>query len=351
MKKRNVRFILSVTVILFLFAYSLLSIHLATSSVTNEDSSTINHYTKHAGAAATATAGDAISQGGKTKIVAFCNHNYRSVGLKWFDRMTKLGYTTHLLVATDPAMESFLASKSNYRYEVAFPEPMPATYATKPKRKQDRAVLELLFAVRWKYLLNQLEQGTNVLLTDADNIFSRYIDLQAEMEEKYPTVDVWHAYATKYPNKVFLKQGFTVCGGMSLWRASKAGIEFARLIQYACGIMCDDQRVLNNLLLDINMTWGWTDATLASRISNNSVSVDQRFVGLPTLGLLGSSSVTGHKARVWDRDFAFRGPLEPDQCPKSNWVSMPIVEAKSRFQNWEAKLESFDKWDEICGVQ
>lgn len=346
MKQSNIRAILSIAVSLLLLTYYRIWIVLSSSSVANEGSTSIQPHNKYPST-------DALSMVGKTKIVAFCNFNYRSVGVKWFDRMTKLGYTAHVLIVTDASMESFLASKTNYRYEVAFPEPMPENYASKPKRKQDRAMLELLFAARWKYVLGQLKRGTHILLTDADNIFSRYISLQAEIEEKDPTVDVWHAYATRYPNKVFLKQGFTVCGGMSWWRASKAAVNFAQLIHNTCGIMCDDQRILNNLQLEVNMTWDWTPATLGSRISNHTPALEgeERFVGLPTLGITGKSNVTGHKARVWDRDYAFRGPLQPAQCPKNNWVSMPIVEARSRFQNWVAKLESFDKWDKACGIR
>lgn len=342
MNQRNVRLILSAVVSLLLLTYSRLSLLVVSSSLTNERGHS-NHAVRK----------DDIAMARKTKIVAFCNHNYRSVGIKWYDRMTRLGYRAHVLIATDPLIESFLASKKNYRYEVAFPEPTPEKYASQPKRKRDRAKLELLFAVRWKYLVSQLEQGSHVLLTDADNIFSRYLSLQTEIELKDPSVDVWHAYATKYPNKAFVKQGFTVCGGMSWWRASKPSIHFAKLVHNACGIMCDDQRVLNNLQLDVNMAWDWTPSILASRVSNRTLTSadEERFVGLPTLGLTGMSNVTGHKARVWDRDFAFRGPLQPDQCPKNNWVSMPIVEARSRYQNWVTKLESFDIWDDACGIR
>jgi len=183
-------------------------------------------------------------------------------------------------------------------------------------------------------------------LTDVDNIFSKSMSLKEKVEDYDPSVDVWFAYASKYPNKAFVRQGFTVCGGMSWWRASKPAIHFARMIHQSCGIMCDDQRLLNNLLLQVNMTWDWTPDVQNSRIIDGS---DERFAGLPTLGMTGESAVAGHKARIWDRNIAFRGHLQPKECPKNNWVSMPIVDAKSRHQNWIAKLDSFDTWDQHCG--
>jgi hypothetical protein len=114
---------------------------------------------------------------------------------------------------------------------------------------------------------------------------------------------------------------------------------------------------LNNLLVGdkLNMTWHWTPEIEASRISGTSTTnsitteADKRFVGLPTVGIAGVSNVTGHRARVWERDFAFRGPLHPETCPSNNWVSMPILEARSRGTAWRTKLESFQEWDQHCG--
>jgi hypothetical protein len=288
---------------------------------------------------------------GKTEIVAFCNFNFRSVALAWYRRMTELGYTTHVVVATDAPMVEFLRSKTNFRYEVLVHEPMPLDLQNQPQNKIGHSVLKLLMAVRWKFLLQKLESGVHVLLTDVDNIFNRYIDMEHEIELQDPTIDLYHAYATKYPPKIFQQQGFVVCSGMSWWRASPAAIRFARIMHEACGIMCDDQRVLNTLLVNhdkLGMTWHWTPEAIASRITDIN---DTRVSGLPTIGITGTSNVTGHKAGIWDRAFAYRGLIEETQCPKENWVSMPNIEAKSRSSAWMAKIESFDDWDRICGSE
>ena len=292
---------------------------------------------------------------GLTIIVAFCNYHFRSVGLTWYRRMSALGYDNHLLVATDQPMVDFLASsqfQENLRYDKWIHEPMPKEFKTRPKSKQDQAYLQLLMAVRWKYLVSHLENGVHVVLTDADNIFTRYLDVEEEFSKKDQFVDVYLAYATKFPRKAFGVQGFCVCSGMSWWRASPGAIRFARVMRDTCGNMCDDQRELNNLLSispKLNMTWQWTTEARQSLVTNETTN-DPRFLGLPTRGISGYSTVTGHRVQIWDRDFAFRGPLLPDACPVGNWVAMPIAEALNRQTAWKAKVESFQQWDSHCAT-
>lgn len=294
------------------------------------------------------------SKKGTTLIVAFCNFHFREVGVAFYKRMTQLGYENHLLVATDNAMTDFLEkSPLRMRYQVWIHEPLPSEVLSRPKPKQDHAYLELLMAVRWKYLLQKLENGMHVVLTDVDNIFTRFVDVDQEIASHETDVDVWHAYATKFPRKAFSKQGFCVCSGISWWRASPGGKKMARVMRDTCGDMCDDQRELNNLLSSspaLNMTWQWTEEVRQSRLTNKTTN-DPRFLGLPTAELSGHSDVTGHKAKIWNRDFAFRGPLLPDVCPSTNWVSMPILDAKSRQSAWKTKIESFQEWDKHCGSQ
>ena len=65
-------------------------------------------------------------------------------------------------------------------------------------------------------------------------------------------------------------------------------------------------------------------------------------------GFTGYSIATGVKIQVWDRDFAYRGKVNPSHCPKSNWVSMPFVLGKSPNDIRLAKLSSYDIWDSHC---
>jgi len=286
---------------------------------------------------------------GKTKIVAFCNYNYRSVAVVWYARMTRLGYSSHVLVATDQEMADFLNKQTpSLRYEVMIHSAMAPEFQEKNKDVRDRHVLQLLMAVRWKYLLVQLEQGTHILLTDVDNIFTRYHSME---QFENTSVDIWHAYATKFPLSMFKKQGFVVCSGMSWWRSSPAAIRFSRLMQKTCGNYCDDQQRLNGILAgpETGMVWDWTSEVLASRLTNGTES-DPRYVGLLQKEVYGTSNATGHRAGIWDRDFAYRGRVDPEPCPENNWVSMPILAVAQRSQSWRVKRDSFEVWDKNCGV-
>ena len=316
---------------------------------------------------------------GDTKIVGFCNYQYRSIGIAWYHRMTQLGYTTHQLVATDQEMVDYLQAMNNNNYNYNNNQQQPSPFTTirqndEPPRTirfetmlranipqswgltttkaivESKAVLDLLMAVRWKFLYQQLQNGIHILLTDVDNIFTRYVPM-SEFEQQ-TTVDVWHAYATKFPTKEFREQGFVVCSGMSWWRASPEAIAFAKLMTDACGDRCDDQRVLNRLLVhSLNMTWDndITPDRMASRTTNRTES-DPRMVGLFTKEIFGRSLRTHHTTGIWNRSFAYRGSIDPrPYCPQDNWVSMPILNAKARKTQWKIKLDSFDDWDRNCG--
>ena len=50
------------------------------------------------------------------KIVAFASHNYLAITERWYDRLTELGYTEHVVAAMDEALFDALAAKG-YRVE------------------------------------------------------------------------------------------------------------------------------------------------------------------------------------------------------------------------------------------
>ena len=324
---------------------------------------------------------------GQTQIIAFANFNFRSVALIWYERMTKLGYRTHTIIATDERMVDFLRTNTSFRYEISIHQELPSLpqdpeqsetrkNKVQQNQKEKHDILKLLMAVRWKVLQEKLDQGIHVLLTDVDNIFNRYIDMDTEFANSDPTIDVYMAYATKYPLRIYKKRGFVVCSGMSWWRsittskssswsisATQSKTTISQIIHTQCGIMCDDQVVLNTLLTGpkLGMDWIWTKDAIDSRITNNtytSTTPDEkedmnRILGIPTIGITGISNTTNQKIKIWDRTFAYRGPIIASQCPHPpgvNWVSMPtIITTKSRATAWESKIQSFQDWDTICG--
>jgi hypothetical protein len=212
----------------------------------------------------------------------------------------------------------------------------------------------MLFAHRWVYLMEQLQKGYHVLITDVDNIFSSYHDMaQLELSE----IDVFHALETKHPTDVYNAQGFVFCGGMGWFRSSPPTITFIQEMLLRCRIECDDQVLLNRIIAYIlKVQWNRTEEHLNVTQHDQDTSETvlhfgqhfQRIVGLVQKGFTGYSKSTGLKIKVWDRDFAYRGKNDPSECPQNNWVSMPFVVFVSRWQAPSSKMDSYDLWDQHC---
>jgi hypothetical protein len=50
----------------------------------------------------------------RTKIVAFINEKFVPVAMRWFDRLAALGYTEHIIIATD--------NGTSWAFETHFPQ-------------------------------------------------------------------------------------------------------------------------------------------------------------------------------------------------------------------------------------
>jgi hypothetical protein len=298
----------------------------------------------------------------KTKIVGFISSHYIRVALRWHDRLETLGYTNHYIICTDN--KSFDILQTNfpaYRIEASYLPEFPASYASMKYGFKERHRVEMLFAHRWVYLLEQLKLGYHILLTDIDNIFSSYYSMnELELSE----FDVYHALETKHPQEVYKYQGFVVCGGMGWFRSSPRSIRYVEEMVKRCGWECDDQVQLNNLIAyGLHMKWNRSSSvkehstaiTVNSSVihGDDNERLEERLEGLITVGFTGYSISTGVKIKLWDRAFAYRGKATPKQCPSSsqNWVSMPFVTSVVRWQTPLAKLKAYDLWDNHCPNQ
>jgi hypothetical protein len=104
-----------------------------------------------------------------------------------------------------------------------------------------------------------------------------------------------------------------------------------------CSCMCDDQVVLNQLMLmDDTYKCTWDRKYLKPS------STDEQ---LRNGGLTGYCNHTKHKVRILDPHTAWnhRGiPSSRDKCPKNNWIAMPA--------GTKDKKKVYDEWDEACGT-
>jgi len=281
-----------------------------------------------------------------TIIVAISDFYYRHVTAVWDRRLTLLNYTNHIVLASDQEAAAYF-KEQGIRYDLLDTVEDSSCVAPTANQKHRR----WLFGTRWLYVLQHLQNGTNVLLTDVDNIFMYHMSMTDLEKSDY---DVYHAYSTYgYPKRFFNINGFTVCGGMSWFRACNSTIALVEMMiskctkggTTKCGLSCDDQVVLNLLYADsayLNMTWepkNYRDTIYQVNQSNWK-------------GISGVSGVTGHRIKVWDVDTSFRGTLRPQTCPHKNWVAMPAADETPKEASSNPiceRLNMFTYWDELCG--
>lgn len=309
------------------------------------------------------TNGHKHEQETKVKIVAFSDLTYAPVAKWWYQRMTNLSYTTHTLVLIDnPAVQHFTnINNSNnnnstnlninindnfYRFETQIVDD--------GKRRKNK--VRSLWYNRILYCLNQLKAGQSLLLTDVDNIFATYEPLAPFYDSGY---DAIFALETKFPTYIFDTMGFVLCGGMTFLKSTNATVAVMEKLLDMCDTpehpqRCDDQ-VEWNQMLAADMVWNSTWSREESRLTDGGM-VQFGFDGV-------NKAIPGFRAKVWDRDFAWRGAFSTDiKCPSlENWVAMPhslpdwIKKDLKEFHSRIAGDVSVEKmarvqiWDAFCG--
>ncbi len=289
------------------------------------------------------------------KIVAFTDISFVEIAKWWYQRMTKLSYTTHTLVVIDTeSKEHFTninkeANQTVYRFEE---ELLDESLEKRSER------VENLWYHRILYVYNQLKAGNSILLTDTDNIFTRYEPLTSFYDSGY---DAIFAFEERFPDKIFKRMGFVVCGGMTFFKATEATLKLVEKWLALClgrgnrfSKRCNDQEKLNKLLMN-EMKWNSSWAKEESRLENGLIQ--SGFDGVGT-------TIPKFRARVWDRNFVWRGSTVASrgnetviQCPPSqtNWVAMPqtmpfwVWKLTGRAKHGAAKKMKVDLWEILCG--
>ena len=91
------------------------------------------------------------------KIVAFASHNYLGITRKWYDRLTELGYTQHVVAAMDERLFDALAALG-YRVEDHVVSPTEHAEPGEPVRGWGRHLWKL-WRYRLSYVLRQTQLG------------------------------------------------------------------------------------------------------------------------------------------------------------------------------------------------
>mmetsp|Transcript_9978 Transcript_9978/g.18244 ORF Transcript_9978/g.18244 Transcript_9978/m.18244 type:complete len:390 (+) Transcript_9978:92-1261(+) len=284
------------------------------------------------------------------KILGFSDRNYLPIARVWYNRMTMLGYTEHHIVAHDEITYNALHSE-NLRV-------IPCFITNPDYGRPVKGLWQQIMAARLHLTMKILRNGTHVLITDVDNIFSRHVPLVGFLEEGY---DVYHAYEMRYPTSIYNQFGFVVCSGHQFLRSSPATFEFMKLVLRRCsGSKCDDQVTYNKVFFyDLDIQWdldGGEDSPNNVRGALRVNTTHPENTKLLVESFTGRSRVTNHTVKIWDRDFAWRlaGAI-PEWCPsENNWLGMPTKLNDSltgHGNKIHKKIAAFQVWDTHCRGQ
>jgi lipopolysaccharide biosynthesis glycosyltransferase len=174
--------------------------------------------------------------------------------------------------------------------------------------------LNKLWSCRLRTLLDFVEHGESVFLSDVDTIWGRYEDLG-----QFTAYDIYHGQGTTWPPEVYERQKWVANAGMGWWRATSYTVKVLKELVDRCGASCDDQRVLNEFYLDKRTSWTSSSSPRDAHVFQHS----------------------NHVA-IWNKTFISRGI--DIHC--NAWIDAPL-NAKTRT----AKLASFQQSEEQCGVR
>lgn len=298
---------------------------------------------------------------GQTKIIAACDYAFKDIALEWYENLTKLGYTTHMVLAVDEKAADFFR-QHGLRHDILLP---PLGDDDKDGASSNFCYQEhnkiwyrrVIFGMRWQYVLGQLGKGYHVLMTDIDNNFLRYHSL-SNMEES--DFDVFHTYAMPFPANVYEKLGYTVCGCLTWLRSSPESLSFVKALLNRCQqpgsnsmkcFACDDQVEVNKLYVKYRYS------------SSISLDVPDDFSqqGFWKSSISGRVNITNHTFHLWDSDFAYRGPIRgiEGRCPgqsnsthrarSPNWMAAPTKSTRKNLDAVQDRKVRLAEWSETCG--
>lgn len=199
-----------------------------------------------------------------------------------------------------------------------------------------------MFGSRWFYILKELNLGYHVLITDVDNLFQKYKAMQDFEESIYDIVHTFCGEINAFPQYVYNRLGFTVCGGMSWLRSTTSVIEFVSELARRCGCLkeigcdcfCDDQVTINRMYLEGPFRGVWNQKPHQKIIARTTEEMYWD-------GFDGVCPKTGHKLLILDRNTAWRGTMREDmKCPNNTWVAMP--------QGQRDKSKTRELWNKYC---
>lgn len=136
-------------------------------------------------------------------IVGFSDETYLPVAKIWYDQLTSLGYSNHLIVALNSATYQLLRNENDNTTDLF------SNYRTIWNRsKMDIISLNKLaniWRARFNVLYALIRAGFNVIVSDIDAVWVRFFELDECLGEEF---DTFHSYATTHPIDIYWVLGF-----------------------------------------------------------------------------------------------------------------------------------------------
>lgn len=253
-------------------------------------------------------------------IIGFANFAYIEVAKIWYNQLTALGYTEHKIGVLDH--ETFY-ELTFHGYRTILPDEKLLKKMSDVKLA-DKPITRLIWTVRLSAMKDLIIKGFNVMISDVDSIWIKYQNLNL-----LPTgFDSFHAYGTTFPQSVFDEQGFVVCGGVAAYKSTENTKRFFSRLVEECGSKCDDQMLINGLLIgEWNMDWQMSPGTGVRFGTSRNVT---------------DSGGKAFSSLIFNEEYVIRGRDRVEVC-KGDDSKAWIISPKAK-KDGEMKLKLFETY-------
>lgn len=299
------------------------------------------------------------------KIVTFSSYNYLDISTLWYDRLTDLGYTGHVIAAMDQQLFDAFTAKG-YRVEDHVVSTSEELEPGEPVPGWDQRLWKL-WRYRMMYILRETRAGRNIFLVDVDTMWNRYVSLNALFNGSAMdgNTDVFLSQGTEYPPDVHGTCGFVGCMGTVAFRATKASqILLSEALGTCTEGCCDDQVAVNRALSEkFRVKWDRKTGVGVGVLRGASLTVCMWLKPFAFRSLMKDV----RKVTVDEAARRARSPGSPsgagtclgqvserkghdDSSSSSIDFSNPFIVSPVVHKVGELKLEAWDKFQQSCFV-
>ena len=174
-------------------------------------------------------------------ILTFGNFDYQSIILNWTNCINDLGIENYLVISLDKKIHENLNLKKINTELIEY-----------------NKKFENFWEFRTKIIINKLEQGYDVIHSDAD---AYWIQNPIHKYFAQTDCDILTSQGTIFPHQVLSKLGFVACCGLVYYKNTKKTIDFLHKMQKITTLVKDDQKAFNYILAELPIKWDNSEPT------------------------------------------------------------------------------------------